>query len=174
VLETAQQQERGRSKWFALLSAALAMVHHYPVLSVTLKAEARELVRRTSIVFVGNNQYELEGLKMGTRQYLNRGLLHLYVMRHTGIGGLLRLFFSALVGKLRTVREFDAMCVRELWIDARRRRLHVAVDGEVMVLRTPLYYRTHPAALRVIVPKTRHEQREQAANGAIELLRLRR
>jgi diacylglycerol kinase family enzyme len=173
VREREQQQERGRSKWFALLSAALAMVHRYPVLSVRLKADGRELVRRTSIVFVGNNQYELEGLKMGTRHYLNRGLLHLYVMRHTGIGGLLRLFVSALVGKLRTVKEFDAMCVKELWIEARRRRLHVAVDGEVMVLRAPLYYRTHPAALRVVVPKTQHEQREQAANAAIELLRSR-
>jgi diacylglycerol kinase family enzyme len=160
VKEREQQQQRGRSKWFALLSAMLAMLHRYPVLSVRLKADGRELVRRTPVVFVGNNQYELEGLRMGTREYLDRGVLHAYVMRHTGIWGLLRLFLSALLGKLSTVKEFDAMCVKELWVESRRTRLSVALDGEVTVMKTPLHYGSRPAALRVVVPNN-HDQKRQ-------------
>jgi diacylglycerol kinase family enzyme len=153
VKQREHQQQKGRSKWFALLSAALATLRRYPVLSVRLKVNGRELARLTPILFVGNNQYELEGLKMGTRDRLNLGLLHSYLMRHTGIWGLLRLFFSALVGKLSTVKEFEAMCAKELWVESRRKRLSVALDGEVTVMSTPLHYRSRPAALRVVVPE---------------------
>jgi YegS/Rv2252/BmrU family lipid kinase len=153
VEEREQRQQQGRSKWIASLAAAYNMLHRYPVLSVRLKTNNQELARRTPIVFVGNNEYELQGLKIGTRQCLDRGLLHLYVMRHTGTWGLIRLFFSALMGELDSVKEFDTLCVREVRVEARRQRLRVALDGEVTVMETPLYYRTRPAALRVVVPK---------------------
>jgi YegS/Rv2252/BmrU family lipid kinase len=153
IEEREERQQRGWSKFVALLSAALSMLHRYPVLSVRLKTGTQELARRTPIIFVGNNEYELQGLKMGTRQCLDRGLLHLYVMRHTGTWGLIRLFFSALIGELKSVKEFDTLSVKEVRVEARRQRLRVALDGEVTVMETPLYYRTRPGALRVVVPK---------------------
>jgi diacylglycerol kinase family enzyme len=42
---------------------------------------------------------------------------------------------------------------KEVQIRTRRRHLHVARDGEVCVMPTPLYYRIRPRALRVLVPK---------------------
>lgn len=153
VAKREQQQKRGRGKWLALLSAAVRMMHRYPVLFVRLTTDSAELARRTAIVFVGNNEYELEGLGMGARSCLNQGQLHVYVMRDTGIWGLLRLFFSAVFRKLDQVKEFDAMCTGELWVDGRRKRLWVALDGEVQKMELPLHYQTKPAALRVIVPR---------------------
>jgi diacylglycerol kinase family enzyme len=153
VAKREQQQKRGRGKWLALLSAALRMVHRYPVLFVRLTTDTAELARRTAIVFVGNNEYELEGLGMGARTCLDKGQLHVYVMRDTGVWGLLRLFFSAVFRKLDQVKEFDAMCTGELWVDGRRKRLWVALDGEVQKMELPLHYKTNPAALRVIVPR---------------------
>jgi YegS/Rv2252/BmrU family lipid kinase len=153
VAEREEQQKQGHGKWPALLSAALRMIHRYPVLFVRLTTDSAELARRTAIVFVGNNEYELEGLGMGGRSCLDQGQLHVYVMRDTGIWGLVRLFFSAVFRKLEQVEEFDAMCTRELWVEGRRKRLRVALDGEVTVMPTPLHYRTRPGALRVIVPR---------------------
>ena len=115
VIARELQQKQGRSKWLALLSAAASMLHRYPTMTVRLTTDESELGRRTAIVFVGNNEYELEGLGMGARSCLNQGLLHVYVMHDTGIWGLVRLFFSALACKLDQVREFDVTSTRELW-----------------------------------------------------------
>jgi YegS/Rv2252/BmrU family lipid kinase len=153
VAEREEQQKRGRGKWVAMLSAAAAMIHRYPVLFVRLTTDSAELARRTAILFVGNNEYQLEGLSMGARSCLNKEQLHVYVMRDSGIWGLARLFFSALLRKLDQVKEFDALCTRDLWVDGRRKHLRVALDGEVTIMEMPLHYRTRPAALRVIVPQ---------------------
>jgi YegS/Rv2252/BmrU family lipid kinase len=157
VAEREQQQKRGRGKWLAFLSAAFSMLHRYPVLFVRLTTDSAELARRTAIVFVGNNEYELEGLGMGARSCFDKGQLHVYVMHDTGIWGLVRLFFSAVFRKLDQVDEFDDMCTRELWVEGRRNHLRVALDGEVAVMEMPLHYRSKPAALRVIVPQTGNE-----------------
>jgi diacylglycerol kinase family enzyme len=70
---------------------------------------------------------------------------------------LLKIGLAALFGRLSDTRDFDAMSVREVSVQARRRRLRVALDGEVVVMRLPLLYRIHPAALRVIVPADKEE-----------------
>ncbi len=152
VAKREQKQKQGRGKWLALLSAALGMIHRYPVLSVRLTTDTAALARRTAILFVGNNEYELEGLGMGARRCLDNGQLHVYVMRDAGIWGLVRLFVSAVFRNLAQVKEFDAMCTRELWVEGRRKFLRVALDGEITVMEMPLHYRAQPAALRVVVP----------------------
>ncbi|MEJ7700266.1 MAG: hypothetical protein WKF71_11560 [Pyrinomonadaceae bacterium] len=42
---------------------------------------------------------------------------------------------------------------KNLTIETRHKNLLVAFDGEVEMMETPLCYRIHPQALRVIVPK---------------------
>jgi diacylglycerol kinase family enzyme len=152
VHERQQQQAQGRSKWLAFFSALLIIIHRYPLLTVRLSTEDRELRRRTPMVFVGNNEYELQGLNMGSRRSLNRGKLFLYVTREMSRWRLLKIGLAALFGRLSDIHDFDALSVSEVSVQARRRRLRVALDGEVVVMRLPLRYRIHPAALRVIVP----------------------
>jgi diacylglycerol kinase family enzyme len=152
VHEREQQQAQGRSKWLAFFSAVLIILHRYPLLTVRLSTEGRELRRRTPMVFVGNNEYELQGLNMGSRRFLNRGKLFLYVTREMSRWRLFKIGLAALFGRLSETRDFDAMSVGEVSVQARRRRLRVALDGEVVVMRLPLHYRIRPAALRVIVP----------------------
>ena len=157
VHEREQQQAQGRSKWLAFFSALLIIIHRYPLLTVRLNTGARELRRRTPMVFVGNNEYELQGLNMGSRRSLNRGTLFLYVTREMSRWRLFKIGLAALFGRLSKTTDFDAMSVREVSVQARRRRLRVALDGEVVVMRLPLRYRIHPAALRVIVPAGKEE-----------------
>ena len=157
VHEREQQQSQGRSKWLAFFSALLIIIHRYPLLRVRLSTDAGELRRRTPMVFVGNNEYELQGLKMGSRRFLNRGKLFLYVTREMSRWRLFKIGLAALFGKLSDVTDLEAMSVREVSVQARRRRLRVALDGEVAVMRLPLRYRIHPAALRVIVPAGNEE-----------------
>jgi diacylglycerol kinase family enzyme len=50
------------------------------------------------------------------------------------------------------VRELDLMLLEEAAVETRRHTLRVALDGEVIVLASPLHYRSLPQAVRVTVP----------------------
>ena len=149
-----QQERLGRGKWLSLLWATLTALRRYPFLNVRLSTDEDHLVTRTPFVFVGNNEYEMENFNIGARTCLDKGQLSLYVAHRTSRLGLLRFALRALFGGLRNEKDFNALCSTEVWIETRRKRLRVATDGEVTIMRTPLHYRVHPAALRVIVPKT--------------------
>jgi diacylglycerol kinase family enzyme len=120
---------------------------------VRLDVDGRQLVRRTPVVFVGNNRYKVSGLDIGSRDSLEEGVLCVYAVRKAGRLRLLRLGLRALMGRLERSGELDMLLVRELTIDTRRRALRVACDGEALVMTPPLHYRIRPRDLRVIVPE---------------------
>jgi diacylglycerol kinase family enzyme len=146
------QQRMGFGKWPAFAWAAVAAFRRFPFLTLRLEVDGHELCRRTPLVFIGNNLYEFEGLHIGTRTSLQEGRLCLYVTHHTGRWGLLRLSLMGFLGRLHRGRTFDLLCTQELSVETRRKRISVALDGEVVSMEPPLDYRTRPAALRVIVP----------------------
>jgi diacylglycerol kinase family enzyme len=147
------QERRGSGKWSAFVRACVAVLRRYPFMEVRLSADGQDIVRKTPFVFVGNNEYHTESLQLGGREMLDAGHLSLYVAHRTGRLGLLRLALSALFGRLRQAKDFDALCAQEIWVETRRpKRLPVATDGEVNIMTTPLHYRVRPGALKVIVP----------------------
>jgi diacylglycerol kinase family enzyme len=141
-------------KWPAFVFAALSVLRRFPFLDVRLSVDGMEIARRTPFVFIGNNRYEMEGFRIGRRAHLDRGELSLYVTNRVGRLGLLKLALRALFRRLNQTRDFESVSAKEIAIDTRRHRLHVATDGEVSIMPTPLRYRVLPGALSVIVPKT--------------------
>jgi len=146
------QQRMGLGKWPAFAWAAATAFRRFPFLTLRLEVDGRDLHRKTPLLFVGNNTYEMEGLHIGRRSSLQEGRLCLYITHRTGRLGLLRLSLQAIAGRLRKGRNFDVMCTTEFAVETRHKRLSVALDGEVMRIEAPLHYRILPAALRVIVP----------------------
>ena len=152
IRERDRQQRLGWGKWPAYVWAALAMLRRYPFLEVRLSADGTDLALRTPFVFVGNNEYHMEQLDAGSRACLAKGELSVYTARATGRLGLVRLALRALLGGLRQERDFLAFTTADIRVDGRRRQLHVALDGEVVVMQSPLHSRGRPGALRVLTP----------------------
>ncbi len=159
-----QRQRLGFGKWNSLLRAAFVVLRRYPFLDIRLNADGKEIATRTPFVFVGNNSYEMESFSIGGRTCLDAGHLSLYMTPRTRRFGLLQMALRALFGNLRQAKDFVSLCTEEIWIETRHKQLRVAMDGEVLMLETPLHYRVRPAALRVIVPaKTEDETMEEAS-----------
>lgn len=152
IRERDKQQRLGRGKWPAYVWAAIAVLRRYPFLNVRLDVDGKEFSSRTPFVFIGNNEYEMETLNIGGRACLDAGELSLYVTNRTGRLGLVRLAWRALFGGLRQEKDFLAMCTKEIWIETRRKRIRVALDGEVTIMEPPLHYRVLPGKLRVMTP----------------------
>ena len=149
---TRQQQRLGRGKWPAFAWALLSALRRYPFLFVRLCAGPKQIVCRVPFVFIGNNEYNMEGLRIGTRERLDGGVLGVYMSRGTGRWGLVRLALRALFSRLRDARDLDVVRLAEFSIETPHRRLQVACDGEVHWLESPLMYRVRPRALRVFAP----------------------
>jgi len=141
------------SKWLAMVRAGIDQLRRFPMVTVTLSLPGRTLRVTSPLVFVGNNRYEMKLLKVGRRPHLDRGELYLYVCRDQSRLGFLGLGLRALVGRLEPEKDFESVGLPCVEAGTRwRRRLRVALDGEVRRLVTPLRYRIRPRALRVLAP----------------------
>lgn len=145
-----QRRRLGRGKWPALLWASLATLRRFPFLSVRLSVNGSERRLRTPLVFIGNNEYLMEGFAIGERERLDSGCLSVYVVQRASRLSLLLLALRALVGRLKQARDFEAVRAGEIEIESRHRRLRVATDGEITLMEPPLRYRIRPQALLVV------------------------
>jgi diacylglycerol kinase family enzyme len=145
-----QRKRLGRGKWPALAWASLSALRRFPFLSARLSVDGVERRLRTPFVFIGNNEYLMEGFAIGERDRLDDGRLSVYVVQRASRASLLLLALRALVGRLKQARDFEAMLAGEIVIESRHRRLRVATDGEITLMAPPLRYRIRPKALLVV------------------------
>lgn len=149
-----KQQRLGRGKWTAAFWAATSVLRRYPFLTIKLKIDGKEIMRTTPFLFVGNNEYEMDFFNIGTRKCLDDGKLSIYLLHKTGRAGLAMLALRSLFGVMQRAKDFESLCVESFEIESRRKKsLLVAYDGEVSVMDSPLCYKIHPKALKVLVPK---------------------
>ena len=152
VWEREQQQLSGRGKWRALAVAAVRVLRSYRRIHVIVNNGEQSRVVRTPFVFVGNNEYELEGSDVGRRPRLTGGRLQVCIAPEMNRIELVRLVAGAFTGRLRGADHFEAMSATECSIRTRSWRQGVTLDGELLVLRMPLLFRTRPGMLHVLVP----------------------
>ena len=152
IRERDRRQRLGSGKWPAYIWATLAILRRDPFLDIRLNVDGKELTGRTPFVFVGNNAYDMELLNVGGRACLDKGELSLYSTSRSGRLGLVRLAVRAMIGRLRQDKDFLAFATTDAWIGTRRKRIRVALDGEVTIMEPPLHYRVRPGALRVLAP----------------------
>jgi diacylglycerol kinase family enzyme len=165
VVDRERQQRRlGRGKWSALLRATLAALREPEAFEVALEVDGRTLRRRTPFVFVGNNDYIVQGPEAGRRATLDDGLLSVYVLHPRTAAGLLWLALRTLLLGTSGARDLDMFEAHELEVHAHAARLPVARDGEVGELDTPIRFEVQPRALRVLAPAP--EERAPGTGGA--------
>jgi YegS/Rv2252/BmrU family lipid kinase len=147
-----QQQRLGKRKWSAFMRACWTVLGRYSLIRVSVETDGARMNRKTPLVFVGNNDYHLTGLKLGTRDRLDAGRLAIYLTPDVGRFGLIWFAVRALFGHLRPERDLFCLQATSASINAKGRRVRVAADGEIDYFETPLEYRIRPAALAVVVP----------------------
>jgi YegS/Rv2252/BmrU family lipid kinase len=149
---TRQQRRFGRRKRAAMIWATLAALNRLPLLTMRLQLEDREFDCRAPFVFIGNNEYLMEGFNIGKRARLDAGVLSVYTTQHSTRAGLLELALRAILGRLRQADDFIALRAGNLRVETPHKRLLVATDGEVSIMETPLEYHIRPRSLNVVVP----------------------
>jgi diacylglycerol kinase family enzyme len=122
-------------------------------LALSFEADERSEKRLALVALVANNDYGGDSFsELGTRERLDEGLLHLYVVEAVGRWTLLALLAGAArrgSAEAKGLVEWASPC---LTVESQRPRLHAAIDGEPVVLEPPLELEIRPRALRALVP----------------------
>jgi diacylglycerol kinase family enzyme len=146
------RKTRNRLMAFARMAPAALGRSRRP-LALSLEIDGRRDKHLALIALVANNEYRMTSLaELGERTRLDEGLLHLYVIEAVGRRVLLALLGRAVAGSLERAHGWTATAAPRLSVETPRPRIHAAIDGEPVILESPLEFEIRPRALRVLVP----------------------
>lgn len=156
------KQQHGRSRIVAKVAALLTLLKRD--IKMLLRMEYRggersggENVMPASTLFVGNNVIQLEdiGLTAESRDVQN-GQLAIIALPPMSTRQRLAVAFHGLLGVLGKSPDVTHFACCQLVVEPlsrrRKRKVKVAMDGEISYMQSPLTFRVGPQALRLLVP----------------------
>lgn len=153
------RRRKGLAKWPAMIRAgwrALFRRHELEV-EVLLDTDTGETARITTpLLVVANNRFVDGAGPVPTRASLADGELAVYVAETKGPLSLLRLAVAVAAGHWETAPGIHFAACRSLTVATRRRRLRIAVDGELMHLTPPLQFHLQHRRLGMLMPPGAH------------------
>jgi len=151
----AYKQKLGRRRWVALISAVATLMRAPAQLNLELSSHGQRQLLRTPTLVVGNNALQLEQLGLPDVAHLDENRLVAMAAKPVGT---LALYWLMVMGALSRLGEaanvisfgFDTLTVR---VRGGRRRIKVAMDGEISWTRAPLVFSVSPRRLQLLVPR---------------------
>jgi diacylglycerol kinase family enzyme len=149
----AYKQQFGRRRLVALWAGVMTLLRVHRPLRLRLEhaGEVRDL--RTSTVVVGNNPLQLQQLGLPEAQAVQQGQLAAIVVRPISPLAMAWLLLRGALGQLGDADHVVHFACERLTVRPYgRRRIKVAMDGEVAWLNTPLVFQVAPNSLQLLVP----------------------
>ena len=153
IVRTRIRLEKLIGKWpAAVVTIFLIVPRQLYIYKIKLTLDGVTINTRSSLFFVGNNTYSLKGLGLPTRDNLWQGKLHIYVLKTKRLDRLLKTVWYSLLSKRLPERYINRYEGKLLKVQIHsRKRVSVALDGEISRMSTPLEFKLLPKALSVIV-----------------------
>lgn len=158
LLEDREQykQRYGRSRWVALYAALITLARAHQQLDILLDYAGQQQRLRTPTLVVCNNPLQLRHIGIDMQLPDNDDHLIALASRPVGTASLYMLLFQGLLSRMGEAENvisigFQNMTVRP---GLRPRLVKVAVDGEILRMRTPLHFRLEPGVLPLLIPRT--------------------
>ena len=142
----------GRSRLAAYWSVLVALSRFRTRLSVTLTVDGERHRMKTPMIFVANNEYQLELFNLEGAELIREGKLVAMIAPDVGRLGLIGFAIRLALGTSRSGRDYRLLAGRDMLVETKRRRAVVARDGERQRMAAPFRFRLRPAALELIVP----------------------
>lgn len=121
-------------------------------LRITIDDGAEQTPLRVLSLAVANNAYcEQPGLGL-VRPNLDGGELAVYASRHRSGWAMMRAMVRAIVGRWKGDPHLQQFRGHDLTVRIARPRVRLSNDGEVETYATPLRYKIHPKALKIVMP----------------------
>ena len=148
----AYKQRFGRSRLVALWSGVVTLLRAPRQLRLQLETEGRSRELRTPTLVVGNNKLQLEHVGIESDE-LDRNRLVAMTVKPVGTLALYDLLVRGLFSRLGEAEHVISFGFDRLTVGIRgRKRVKVAMDGEISWMNTPLEFKVSPEPLPLVVP----------------------
>ncbi len=148
------KKKLGRSRWVAIWSGLRTLMREGRQLHLGIESEDGHRRVRTPSLFVGNNRLQLDRLGFPEAAAIASGRLAAIMVRPMGHLSLFGLALRGALGKMGDTDNVRHFAFRKLSVSPRgKRRVKVAVDGEILWLRTPLVFEVSPEPLPLMMPR---------------------
>lgn len=149
-----EYQKKAWKKWSAFVISLYENTVKYSLLYLQISRNEADVKISTPLVFIGNNIFEFGGADiLSAREDFTSGKLQISIAPQAGRWGIFHLLFKALFGDIKNKIGFTTVALDEIEINSKHINMAVSLDGEIVSLKTPLYYKIQPRSLKVIVPK---------------------
>jgi diacylglycerol kinase family enzyme len=146
----------GRRRGIAVLAALGTLLRGYRSLRLEVELEGRVRKVRTPTLFIGNNALQMEQMGLTLAQDIDAGRLAGIMLRPVSRLEILWLMWRGAFGGLSQADELVCLPFVTLTIRParpfRRRRIKVAIDGEIVWMPLPLTFSVSPQPLMLIRP----------------------
>lgn len=134
-----------------------------------------EPIEDVLLVLVSNNEYSFEGPgEFGVRDSISDGVLGVVTVTIGGATDVGKLAARAQVGRLADFEGWNEWAAPSLTVTSESGTVEAGVDGEALVLDSPLIFEIRPGALSVRLPRSRPDRSIHARLDPTTFLRLAR
>ncbi len=151
----AYERQFGRSRLIAMIASAISLVRDHRALLLQIERDGQMQTLFTSTLFVGNNALQLEQVGIDEAQQVP-GQLAAIAVRPASRTAMLGLFLRGALGNLGASDRVDSFAFTQLSVRPRlpkgRKRIKVAIDGEILWFDAPLIFSVAPRPLYLLLP----------------------
>ncbi|HYC59681.1 MAG TPA: diacylglycerol kinase family protein [Thermoanaerobaculia bacterium] len=141
------------SRWRAYIKAIRLAMHHFPSVTLVIEHDGKVETLRTQMFVVAVNAYDLSQTGVvSPKTTFTDGRLAMYSLRFMNRAQFVGVVAKYLRGRIGEVPGFRSLRTTQIRIDTGKRKLRVAIDGELIDLETPLQLAAVPASLLVRAP----------------------
>ena len=153
IVRRRESLRRAYSKWRAYWKAVRFALKRFPHVAVQLETDHSLDVVKTHMLAIVVNEYDMDSAGiLAPKASFDSGVLTVYWIPFRAKWSYFSTLIRYLRGKLIPGDDMRRISTRTLKVRARRKRLKVGIDGELLIFEGPFDVMIVPAGLRVRAP----------------------
>lgn len=145
-------QHFGRFPLNAYTSGLDVLIRDCKELKLQIEVDGMTYPVKTPLIFFGNNQLQLADLNLKISESAAQGRVAGVMVAKSGKLTLFKLLWQLIKGTIEKAPDVYSFDADQVVIDSPRKKLTVALDGEIVEMKPPLHIRVQKNALQVRVP----------------------
>lgn len=144
----------GRFPLHAYTSALDVLLRRHRELKLEVVVDGEKYPVKTPLVFFGNNHLQLQEMNLKIAHVVQFGKIAGVIVAKSDKLTLMKLLFQLLKGDIEKANDIYSFAADQVTVYARKgKKLHVALDGELIEEQSPLHFSVNRHALAVMVPQ---------------------
>lgn len=145
-------QKFGRFPLHAYTSGLDVLIRDRKELKLELEVDGTKYPVKTPLLFFGNNQLQLEEMKLKIAKCAELGEVAGVILAKSDKATLFKTLFQLIRGNLEKAEDVYSFSGEQVTVYSKKSSLTIAIDGELMEIKTPLHFSVAKNALKIMVP----------------------